>query len=105
MAKREAVRTSKKVEINLRLSDNWANLWERMMKAAPGVSAADLLRQSVAIRAALLAEGPDGGKVHAYIEYYENGKMVRKNLLESLGISDGFPTTPFDEELLKKILH
>src|SRR3569623_767111 len=80
---------NKTTTVTLRLSGPWYILWERLRKAVPGVSDAELLRQGVALRMAIAARDAKGAKPRAYIEFHdEKGRKITADLEEYVGFGN-----------------
>jgi hypothetical protein len=80
---------SERRSITLRLSGTWAQLWNQLRKAVPGVAEAELLRQGVVLRAALAARDSRGNKPTLWLEYTdESGRLVRADVEQLLGLEE-----------------
>jgi len=73
--------------LTLRLAGQWLELWELLKQAHPGLSDSELLRQALALRAALSAVDDAGNRPRALIEYVnENGETIVADLEEHVGL-------------------
>ena len=77
----------KTTTVTLRLSGSWHVLWKRLCAALPDVTDAEILRQGVALRMALVALDGKGQRPKAYIQYHDQaGKLQTVDLEEHVGI-------------------
>lgn len=73
--------------LTLRLAGQWLELWELLKQSHPGLSDSELLRQALALRAALSAVDDTGNRPRALIEYVnENGETIVADLEEHVGL-------------------
>lgn len=73
--------------VTLRLSGTWHTIWEELRKELPGIADAEILRQAIALRAALIAVDSKGERPEVTITYHDQtGKKVTVPLLEHVGI-------------------
>jgi hypothetical protein len=73
--------------VTLRLAGVWLELWESLKQANPTLTDSELLRQALALRAALSAVDEAGNRPRALIEYVnEKGEKVVADLEEHVGI-------------------
>ena len=73
--------------VTLRLAVQWLELWESLKQANPTLTDSELLRQALALRAALSAVDDTGNRPRALIEYVnEKGEKVVADLEEHVGI-------------------
>jgi hypothetical protein len=73
--------------VTIRLSGAWYTIWQQLKRELPGITDAEILRQAVALRAALVAVDSNGEKPVASITFHdETGKLVTKSLEEHVGI-------------------
>ena len=79
--------------LTLRLSNQWLELWELLKGAHPELNDSELLRQAIALRAALAAVDSKGKRPRSFIEYHdEKGKLVTVDLEEHVGIKPNKPS-------------
>lgn len=80
--------------VTLRLAGVWLELWESLKQANPTLTDSELLRQALALRAALSAVDEAGNRPRALIEYVnEKGEKVVADLEEHVGIKLPSATT------------
>ncbi|MBD8051991.1 hypothetical protein [Limnohabitans radicicola] len=73
--------------LTLRLAGQWLELWESLKQVHPDLSDSELLRQALALRAALSAVDDTGNRPRALIEYVnEKGEKVVADLEEHVGL-------------------
>lgn len=73
--------------MTLRLSGAWRTIWQKLRDELPGVSDAEILRQAIALRAALVAVDSKGKRPEATISFHDQtGQMVTVSLEEHIGI-------------------
>jgi hypothetical protein len=73
--------------VTLRLAGVWLELWESLKHANPDLTDSELLRQALALRAALSAVDEEGNRPRALIEYVnEKGEKVVADLEVHVGI-------------------
>lgn len=79
--------STKTENITVRLSGSWLEVWHDMKAELPGLSDSEIIRQALALRAALLARNPDGSKVQADIRYINRqGQACQVDLEDHVGI-------------------
>jgi hypothetical protein len=79
--------TNQSEVVTIRLSGAWYTIWQQLKQELPGITDAEILRQAVALRAALVAVDSKGEKPVASIAFHdETGKLVTKSLEEHVGI-------------------
>jgi hypothetical protein len=76
------------VHVNLRLSGEWATLWQRLRASVPTeISDAELLQEAIALRMAISAVNKRGEKPRAFIQFHdENDECVTVDLLRHIGM-------------------
>lgn len=80
---------SKTENITIRLSGAWLQLWKQVKDELPDLSDSEILRQAIALRAALVAVDTEGNKARASIEFIdEQGNTVCVDLEQHVGISE-----------------
>jgi hypothetical protein len=73
--------------VTTRFSGAWLHVWNGVLKGLPGVSPSEIIRQSVALRAALIALDGRGQKVKAKIIYVDDsGETIERDLEELVGL-------------------
>ncbi len=73
--------------VTLRLSGAWYTIWTQLKAELPGISDAEILRQSVALRIAVLAKDSKGLKPDVKISYHDQGgRLITTDLEEHIGI-------------------
>jgi hypothetical protein len=73
--------------VTLRLAGVWLELWESLKQSNPDLTDSELLRQALALRAALSAVDEEGNRPRALIEYVnEKGEKVVADLEVHVGI-------------------
>ncbi len=73
--------------LTLRLAGQWLEVWESLKQVHPDLSDSDLLRQALALRAALSAVDDTGNRPRALIEYVnEKGEKIMADLEEHVGL-------------------
>jgi hypothetical protein len=73
--------------ITTRFSGAWLAIWQNVQRELPGISPSEIIRQSVALRAALVAKDELGGKVRAKIIYSDkSGQVLERDLEELIGL-------------------
>lgn len=79
--------------VTLRLAGVWLELWESLKQSNPDLTDSELLRQALALRAALSAVDEKGNRPRALIEYVnEKGEKVVADLEVHVGIKPAPPS-------------
>jgi hypothetical protein len=80
---------SKEKNVTLRLAGVWLELWEMLKGMNPKLSDSELIRQAIAVRAAMEAVDSKGQKPKTFIRFHdESGELVTVDLEEHLGITN-----------------
>ncbi len=81
--------------LTLRLAGQWLEVWESLKQVHPDLSDSDLLRQALALRAALSAVDDTGNRPRALIEYVnEKGEKIVADLEEHVGLKTAAKVKP-----------
>ena len=79
--------SSKNINLTIRLSGDWLDLWRSLQGELFEFSDSEIVRQALAMRAALVAVDSQGNPPTAYISYVgENGEKVTEDLEEHVGL-------------------
>jgi hypothetical protein len=79
---------SKTENVTIRLSGAWLELWKQIKEELPELSDSEILRQSISLRAALVAVDTVGNRPRALLEFIdETGETVQVDLEQHVGIS------------------
>lgn len=83
-----AIATSVESEnVTLRLAGHWLKLWNLLKSTEHKLSPSEILRQAIALRAAICAVDSDGNRPQAFIRYKnEAGEFVTEDLEEHIGM-------------------
>lgn len=80
--------SAREKNVTLRLAGVWLELWEMLKSTNPKVSDSELIRQAIALRAAIEAVDSKGNKPQAFIRFHdETGQLVTVDLEEHVGIT------------------
>ena len=80
--------SSKSENVTIRLSGTWLEIWHQLRDELSPMTDSDILRQAIALRAALLAVDTKGNRPISTIEYVDDtGKKRRAGLEEYVGIA------------------
>jgi hypothetical protein len=81
--------STKSASVTIRLAGAWLEIWELLKEGSPSLSDSDLLRQALALLAAINAEDSKGKKPQALIRFHdETGELVTVDLEEHVGIAN-----------------
>ena len=73
--------------VTLRLSGAWLKVWNQLKVELPEISDAEILRQSIALRIAVMAKDSKGLKPTVKITYHDQtGTLTTTDLEEHIGI-------------------
>jgi hypothetical protein len=73
--------------VAFRLAGHWLKLWNMLKASEKSIAPSDILRQALALRAALSAVDADGNRPKAFIKYKnEAGEMVTEPLEKHIGM-------------------
>jgi hypothetical protein len=79
--------SSKNINLTIRLSGDWLDLWRSLQGELSDFSDSEIVRQALAMRAALVAVDAQGNPPTAYISYVgDNGEKVTEDLEEHVGL-------------------
>lgn len=74
--------------VTIRLSGAWLELWKQLRDELNDLSDSEILRQAIALRAALIAVDATGHRPKTFIKFVdESGKIVQADLEEHVGIT------------------
>lgn len=80
--------SSKTENVTIRLSGAWLELWKQLRDELNDYSDSEILRQAIALRAALVAIDAKGNRPQTFIKFVdESGKTVQVDLEEHVGIA------------------
>mgnify|MGYP001380091733 CR=1 FL=1 len=87
--------SSKTENVTIRLSGAWLELWHQVRGELTELSDSEILRQAIALRAALVAVDADGKRPTALITFTDdNGEAVTVDLEAHVGIKEEKPAAP-----------
>lgn len=79
--------STKTENVTIRLSGAWLELWHQVRDELTDLSDSEILRQAIALRAALVAVDGSGKRPRALIEFVDDtGKVVQTDLEAHVGI-------------------
>lgn len=80
--------SSKTENVTIRLSGAWLELWKQLQEELNDLSDSEIMRQAIALRAALVAVDTAGNRPKTFIKFVDqSGKTIQVDLEAHVGIA------------------